>query len=169
MKLETFQFQAAVEIFLLSLEGKEVLLLHRSKDKEYLPNYYAGLGGKMDLKSIESPYDAAYREIKEESSYQQKEIKHLQLKGIFTVFDRFGKWFIFDFVGKVKSKNFSGKEKISEGILEWIPVTKLPDLNLIQDLRNGTLEKILFSDKFLWIKSIYNKKDKLIDFKINEV
>lgn len=167
MDLESFKFLTAVEIFLLSPDEKEVLLIHRSKDKEYLPNYYAGLGGKMDSPDHETPLDAAYREIEEESSYKTNKISDLKLKGIITVYDRFGKWLVYDFVGKVKKKTFIKDKKIDEGTLKWIPITDLSKLNLIQDLRNGVLEKILFKEKFLWMRSIFNEKDDLIDFKIN--
>ncbi len=169
MKPETFKFLMAVEIFLLSSDEKEVLLIHRSKDKEYLPDYYAGLGGKMDSADIETPLQAAFREIEEEGSYRPKEIENLQLKGIITVQDRFGKWIVFEFVGKVQTRHFTDKKKIDEGTLEWVPFDNLSQLNLIQDLRNGTLEKIILTEKFLWMKSIFNKNDELIDFKMNTI
>lgn len=168
MKPETFKYLTAVEIFLLSPDEKEVLLIHRSKDKEYLPDYYAGLGGKMDSHEIETPFKTALREIEEESFYKPEEIENFQLKGVITVRDRFGKWIVFNFVGKVKTKHFPKKKEVQEGTLEWVPFDRLLHLNLIQDLKNGTLEKIIFSDKFLWMRSVFNNEDKLIDFKIEE-
>lgn len=167
MKLESFKFLTAVEIFLLSPDQKEILLIHRSKEKEYLPDYYAGLGGKMDSPDKETPLEAAYREIEEESGYDKAEISALELKGIITVYDRFGKWLVYDFTAKVKHKTFTYAKQINEGTLEWIPFTQLKGLKLIQDLRKGVLEKIVLADKFLWMRSIYNKDDQLVDFKIN--
>ncbi len=165
MEKESFKFLTAVEIFLLSPDEKEVLLIHRSKEKEYLPDYWAGVGGKMDSPGAETPIETAYREIKEEANIKKNEIENLQLKGVITVFDRFGKWIVFEFAGKVKNKPFSDKREINEGTLQWIPLNKLKSINLIQDLRNNVLEKILFTKKFLWMQSIFNNKDKLIDFK----
>ena len=166
MKPETFKFLTAVEVFLLSPDEKEILLIHRSEEKDYLPGYYAGLGGKMDTTDIETPLESAFREIEEESSYKPEEIEKLQLKGIITIHDRFGKWIVLEFAGKVRTKHFPDKKEVEEGTLEWVSFNKLPHLNLIQDLRNGTLEKIIFTDKFLWMKSIFNDNDKLINFKI---
>lgn len=166
MNPETFKFLTAIEIFLLSPDEKEVLLMHRGKDRDFLPDYYAGIGGKMDSTDTETPFEAAFREIKEESSYTSDEIENFQLKGIMTIYDRFGKWIVFDFIGKVKSKHFPDKKEVKEGTLEWVSFNDVPKLKLIPDLKNGTLEKIIFSDKFLWMKSVFDKHDNLIDFKM---
>ena len=166
MDLDSFKFMTVVEIFLLSPDEKEVLLIHRSKDKDYMPDYYAGLGGKMDSFDKETPLDAAFREVKEESQYNSHEIENIELKALNTVYDRYGKWIVYDFAGKVKSKKFVDKKKIDEGVLEWVPLNKLKEKNLIYDLRDGVLEKILFTDKVLWMRAVYNKEDKLIDFKM---
>ena len=166
MKPETFKFLTAVEVFLLSPDEKEVLLIHRSKDKDFLPDYWAGLGGKMDSKDIETPLKAAFREIEEESSYKPKEIENFKIKGVITIHDRIGKWIVFEFVGKVKSKHFQNKKEVDEGTLEWIALDKLSELKLIQDLKGGVLERILFTDKFLRMRSIFDKDDNLIDFKM---
>jgi len=167
MNPETFKFLTAAEIFLLSPDEKEVLLMHRSKDKDFLPDYYSGLGGKMDSPDVETPLEAAFREIEEESSYELHEIENFQLKGIITVSDRIGKWIVFEFAGKVTTKHFPDKKKVDEGILEWVSFDKLSGLKLIPDLRNGVLEKIVFADKFLWIRSVFDKNDKLVDSEIN--
>lgn len=169
MELESFKFLTAVEIFLLSEDEKEILLIHRSKEKEYLPDYYAGLGGKMDSLDNETPLDAAYREIQEESGYHKEEIQNLKLKGIITVYDRFGKWIVYEFVGKINKKKFEAKQEMNEGTLEWLNFSQFKGLKLIQDLRNGILEKIVLSHKFLWMKSVYNKDDKLVHFELKEV
>lgn len=142
--------------------------MHRSKNRDFLPNYYSGIGGKMDSKDQENPLETAYREIYEESHYKKNEIKSLELKGIITVYDRWGKWLVFEFVGIVKKKKFKKKDVGHEGTLEWFDFNQLSKLNLIQDLRKGTLKKILFTKKFLWMKSIFNQKDKLIKFVMDE-
>ena len=157
MKPETFKFLTAIEVFLLSPDEKEVLLIHRSKDKDFLPNYYAGIGGKMDSENLESPIEAAYREIEEESSYKKDEIENFQIKGVITIQDRIGKWIVFEVAGKVKTKHFPDKKETEEGILEWVAFDKLSGLKLIPDLKNGTLEKIISTDKFLWMKSLFDK------------
>ncbi|MDD5066415.1 MAG: NUDIX domain-containing protein [bacterium] len=166
MDIRSFRFLCAVETFLLSPDKKEVLLMHRSRERDFLPDYYAGIGGKMDSKEHENPLEAALREMKEESNYSSHEIRDLRLKAVITVFDRWGKWIVFEFTGQVKRKKYKRREVKKEGTLEWVSLDRLKNLKLIQDLRKGTLEKILFTKRFLWLKSIFNKKDRLVRFEI---
>jgi len=165
--LDTFKFLSAVEIFLLSPDKTEVLLMHRSKDRKFLPGYYAGLGGKMDSEINETPFDTAIREIEEESGYKEFYIENLKLKAVFTAFDRYGKWMVFDFVGIVTKKLFNSKVKTDEGTLEWVQFQELNKLKLIPDLQYGTLQKIINSNDILWIKSNFDNNDKLINLYIN--
>ncbi len=169
MNKKAFQFLSAIEVFLLSPDKKQILLMHRNKNRDLLPNYYSGIGGKMDSNDKENPLETAYREILEESSYKKSELKNLTLKGLITVYDRWGKWLVFEFVGIVKKKKFEKKLVPHEGVLEWFNFSQLKNLNLIQDLRNNVLEKIIFTKNFLWMKSIFNQRDKLIKFEMNEI
>ncbi len=166
--MDKFKYLSAVEIFLLSPDEKEVLLIHRGKDRKFLPDYYAGLGGKMDFSVNESPLNTALREIEEESGYKKKEIKRINLNAVFTAIDKYGKWLVFDFVGKVKNKNFTGKKETDEGVLEWVAFDNLKNLKLIPDLNYGVLEKILFTKELLWIKSDFDENDKIINLFVND-
>jgi len=165
--LEVFKFLSAVEVFLLTEDKKEVLLIHRGKDRKFLPDYYAGLGGKMDFKTNESPLDTAIREISEESPYTLNDIINIELKAIFTAIDRFGKWIVFDFVGVVKEKKFIKPLKTDEGTLEWIKIENLMEYKLIPDLRYNVINKILFTDNLLWIKSDFDSNDNMISLIVN--
>lgn len=159
MTQSSFSYLCAVEVFLLSPDRKEVLLLKRGLHKRVLPGYYAGVGGKMDSDTLETPYEAALREMQEESGYVSADLLSFDHRGHYTVQDKFGRWNVFEFVGQVKTKLFEGKKEIHEGILEWVNVEKIGELNLIQDLRNGQLENLLFSDKFRWIAVTYDGND----------
>lgn len=161
MDKKSFSFLTAVEIFLLSPDGKEVLLLKRAEDKEVLPGYYGGVGGKMDSDFVESPPEAAYREIWEETGYESDDIAGFSLKALFTVHDRFGKWNVFEFVGQVREKRFDRQKKMEEGVLEWVPIDGLGGVKLIKDLRSGNLEKILSTEQLLWVKVRYDGSDSL--------
>ena len=162
MNTSEFSYLSAVEIFLLSPDKKEVLLLKRSADKKILPHYYAGVGGKMDLTSIESPLTTAYREIEEETGYKFSDIASLNLAGVYTVFDKFGKWNIFEFVGQVKKKLFEKTFEMNEGTLTWVPVEKIEDYRLIPDLQQGYLADMLTTDKVLWVTVRYNKDGNML-------
>jgi 8-oxo-dGTP pyrophosphatase MutT (NUDIX family) len=159
MTLSSFSYLCAVEVFILSPDCKEVLLLKRGMHKRVLPGYYAGVGGKMDAGEVETPYEAALREMLEEAEYTLEDLEAFNHKATYTVKDKFGKWNVFEFVGHAKRKLFEGKKEIHEGVLEWVPITMLPRLKLIQDLRNGYLEKILFGERFLWIAVTYDGND----------
>ena len=162
----SFSFLSAVESFILSPDGAEVLLLKRGSRKKVLPNYYAGVGGKMDRASVESPMDAAERETLEESGYSPKDMRDpLKLKSVFTVFDKFGRWMVFGFSGRVRKKKFLGKKTITEGTLEWVKITNLRKKRLILDLSNGLLEKIIASTKILFVTVTYGKNDRVISLK----
>jgi 8-oxo-dGTP pyrophosphatase MutT (NUDIX family) len=50
--------------------ANKIILLRRSPDKAYAPNFYTGIGGKIgDLSGLEdeSPLESAYRELSEET------------------------------------------------------------------------------------------------------
>lgn len=166
MDIKKFRFLAAVEVFLLSPDRKKVLLMRRSPDRDFMPGLYAGIGGKMDSSGLESPLEAALRETREESAYGKNGIRDLRLKGLITVHDRWGRWIVFEFTGAVRKMKYVRRTVKKEGVLEWVPVADLGKLNLIQDLQNGALEKILFSREFLWMKSAYDAKDRLIRFSL---
>jgi 8-oxo-dGTP pyrophosphatase MutT (NUDIX family) len=162
----SFTTLASVESFLLSPDGTEVLLLKRGAYKKVLPNHYGGVGGKMDSRTAESPLEAAERETAEESGYAPGEMKKpLGFKAVFTVFDKFGRWTVFEFAGTVKKKKFARTRRISEGTLEWVKLADLKKKNLIQDLRNGLLEKILTTKKTLFVTVTYGADDRIVSLK----
>jgi len=162
MDIKKFSYLSAVEIFLLSPDTKEVLLLKRSPNKKVVPNYYAGVGGKMDSDFIESPYDTAYREIEEETGYTKADVGDLHLSGVYTIVDKFGKWNIFEFRGQVKKKLFDKFYEMDEGTLEWVPIDSVEKYKLIPDLKNGLLTDLLATDKTLWVTVEYDENETLL-------
>jgi len=158
MNKKSFSYLAAVEVFILSPDKREVLLLKRAKNKLVLPGYFAGLGGKMD-NDIESPFAASYREMEEESGYNKDSVKDLHLAGIYTVKDSFGKWLIFEFVCTAKFKKVFNSRHTKEGTLFWVKIKDLSKKRLIPDLRKGILEKMLVNKKPLFVTVSYKKEN----------
>lgn len=164
-----FSYLSSVETFLLSPDGREVLLLKRGRHKAVLPGFYGGVGGKMDSPSVESPLEAAGREMFEESGYRTADLKtRLRLRSIFTVFDKFGRWNVFEFAATVREKTFQNKKRISEGTLEWVKIRDLKKKRLIQDLRNGLLERIVSAKKIFFVTVAYGRDDKIRSIQTRE-
>ena len=158
----SYNYLGAVEIFILNKQKNKVLLMRRNHDREVLPGYYAGIGGKMDAVELENPEEAALRELFEESGISRKDLISFELKAVITVKDRHGRWFVFQFAGVLTDENFPIACDLNEGVIEWIHINKLKDIKLIPDLQQGILEKLLFSPRILLYKSLYNDNDQMI-------
>lgn len=170
MDTNAFSYLSAVEVFLLSPDEKEVLLLKRAEDRSVLPGYYGGVGGKMDSRDMETPPETAWREIWEETGYQKGDLSSLDYRGVYSVQDQFGRWQIHEFTGTVKKKEFDHTKKTEEGILEWVPVNQAETKNLIYDLRNGFLQKIINKrGGLLWVKVHYDESGVLKDQSITSI
>jgi 8-oxo-dGTP diphosphatase len=113
--------------YVMSLDGKEVLLIHRNNRAGDLHlGKYNGLGGKVE--PAEDIVTGLKREIREEAGIDCQKIL---LRGTIS-WPGFGKhgenWFGFIF----RIDKFSGTPfaKNPEGTLSWIPVAKILDLPL---------------------------------------
>jgi 8-oxo-dGTP diphosphatase len=113
--------------YVLSPDGQSVLLIHRNTRPDDIHfGKYNGLGGKLD--SGEDVVSGMRREIREEAGIQAEE---LALRGTIS-WPGFGKggedWFGFIFrVDRWSGAPFAGNH---EGALEWMPLARLPELNI---------------------------------------
>src|SRR5258706_6947633 len=113
--------------YVLAPDGDSVLLIHRNTrpdDVHY--GKYNGLGGKLD--SDEDVVSGMRREIREEAGIEADE---LALRGTIS-WPGFGKneenWFGFIFrIDRWSGTPFAGNH---EGALEWVPLARLPELNM---------------------------------------
>jgi 8-oxo-dGTP diphosphatase len=113
--------------YILSPDGRRVLLVHRNK-RTADPHYgkYNGLGGKLE--AGEDIVGCLRREVREESGL---ECEQLQLRGTIS-WPGFGKggedWFGFIFV----VEHYRGEpwRENAEGVLAWVDVERVLDLPL---------------------------------------
>ena len=113
--------------YVMSPDGRRVLMIHRNRrpgDAHF--GKYNGLGGKLDRG--EDVVAGMRREISEEAGIEAEE---LVLRGTIS-WPGFGKggedWFGFIFrVDGWSGTPFAGNH---EGALEWIPLARLPELNM---------------------------------------
>ena len=113
--------------YILSADRQRVLMIHRNARLDDLHyGKYNGLGGKLD--GDEDVATGMCREIREEAGI---EVEELVLRGTIS-WPGFGKneedWFAFIF----RIDRWSGTPLTSnpEGTLEWVPLARLPELNL---------------------------------------
>jgi 8-oxo-dGTP diphosphatase len=113
--------------YVLSTDGQSVLLIHRNARSDDIHfGKYNGLGGKLD--SGEDIVSGMRREIREEAGIEAEE---LELRGTIS-WPGFGKggqdWFGFIFrVDRWSGTPLTGNH---EGALEWMPLARLPELNM---------------------------------------
>mgnify|MGYP001117270760 CR=1 FL=1 len=107
--------------------GEEVLLLKGAPHKRLWAGLYNGVGGHVERG--EDPYQAARREIREETGL---EVTRLHLAGIDHVCLSSGPGvLIFLFTGEASSREVRPS---AEGTLEWIRPEQLAGLPVIEDL-----------------------------------
>ena len=138
--------------------GDEVLLMHRNKE----PNLglWVAPGGKVELD--ESPYDAARREILEETGYT---VGALSFRGFCTeVSNRPDwQWFLFIFV----TEAFQGalRADLREGALAWTPITTYLHALPIPQADAIFAPRILARDgEFFHAKFVYDEALKLTEW-----
>jgi 8-oxo-dGTP diphosphatase len=110
------------------IHGNDILLMKRAAHKHIFPNQYNGLGGHLERD--EDPLTGAKREILEESGLSAR---NLRLRAIYNVDAGQDTGIIlFVYVGDSESREITVETE--EGRLEWIPIAKLQDYDLVEDL-----------------------------------
>jgi 8-oxo-dGTP diphosphatase len=113
--------------YVLSLDGRRVLLVHRNRrpnDQHF--GKYNGLGGKLD--PAEDVVTGMLREVREEAGI---ECHSFSLRGTVS-WPGFGQqgedWF--GFIFRVETWSGQAKDENAEGDLEWVEVDRLLELPL---------------------------------------
>jgi 8-oxo-dGTP diphosphatase len=108
--------------------GDDILLMKRAATKRIFPNQYNGLGGHIERD--EDPLTGAKREVLEESGLS---VQNLRLRAIYNI-DAGQETGIILFVYLGESESREITVETEEGRLEWIPIAKLHDYDLVEDL-----------------------------------
>jgi 8-oxo-dGTP diphosphatase len=108
--------------------GNDVLLMKRAAHKRVFPNKYNGLGGHIERD--EDPLTSAKREILEESGLT---VHNIHLRSVHNI-DAGEQTGIMLFVYTAQSISRDFIDTGTEGNLHWIPLDKLDDYELVEDL-----------------------------------
>ncbi|MBZ0310554.1 MAG: NUDIX domain-containing protein [Anaerolineae bacterium] len=109
------------------LNGGDILLMKRGPHKRVFPNQYNGLGGHIERD--EDPYTSARREIAEESGLN---VHSIQLRAVYNIDTRESTGILlFVFTAWSDSRDITPND---EGTLHWIPLDKVSELDLVEDL-----------------------------------
>lgn len=137
----------------------EYLLLKRSPQKRYAPNFIHPIGGKVD--PDENPYAGAQRELLEEAGV---EIKNMRLEAVIMeirpVKDQDENWLIFHFSADYDSGELLTTE---EGEFVFLAPEKIPNQELFPSVKliiNHILDP---KDGTVFLTVTYDKDGKVIE------
>lgn len=139
-------------------DGKYLMMHRVLKENDVNRDKWIGVGGHFEY--AESPEECLIREVYEETGYT---LSDYRFRGIITfVYGKKGKETI-EYMHLFTAKNVEGEPKAcDEGVLEWVPKSKLMELELWEG------DKIFLrlldeKEDFFSLKLVYNEEDKLIE------
>ena len=139
--------------------GGKYLMMHRIlKENDVNKDKWIGVGGHFEY--AESPEECLIREVYEETGYT---LSDYSFRGIITfVYGKKGKETI-EYMHLFTAQNVVGNPKAcDEGVLEWVPKSKLMELELWEG--DKIFLRLLDERKdFFSLKLVYNEEDKLIE------
>jgi 8-oxo-dGTP diphosphatase len=123
------RYQVTPRTLCFVTHGDEVLLLRGAPDKRIWPDKYNGVGGHVE--AGEDVYNAAWREIEEETGL---EVHDLRLRGVINIpvdASASAGILVFVFTATAAAKDTRPSD---EGALEWIARDQVSELDLVEDL-----------------------------------
>ena len=106
-------------------QGK-MLMMKKEKSKIFNFEFWGGIGGHMETNELNSPMEASYREIEEETGFKKEEIKNFSLKYILLEKNSGELRQQYVYFGETEHSNFIPSD---EGELFWISKNELLDLH----------------------------------------
>lgn len=105
------------------LENKDkMLLMKKSSERKFNPEYWSGLGGNIEPNEINNPLKACYREIYEESGIKESDITSLNLLYIMHNKSKEEIFQSYIYFGESTKVDVLQSE---EGVLHWISTNRL--------------------------------------------
>lgn len=134
------------------------LMMHRVKKQlDENENKWIGIGGHLE--ENESPDECVLREAREETGLVLKDLK---LRGILTfILPKWGNELTFLYTASVDSPRF---EESDEGVLQWVPIDQIQDLNLWPGDR-AFLPLLRTRQDCFSMKLIYDEEDLFLEAK----
>ncbi len=152
------RYKTIVRVLVFLRNDSDVLLLKGASNKKIWANLYNGVGGHVEVN--EDILSAARRELLEESGLM---IDNLELKAIVNIDagDQDLGILMFAFVSWTANRQTIASE---EGALHWIPINKLDEIDLVEDLY-WLLPRIIDRPKSLqplYLRYSYDSSDRLV-------
>jgi 8-oxo-dGTP diphosphatase len=137
--------------------GGDVLLMKRAPHRRIFPNRYNGVGGHIERE--EDPLTSAKREILEETGLQ---VRDTRLRAVYNI-DTGDANGIMLFVFTAISDSREVVSDQNEGTLHWIPLAKIAELDLVEDLPViiPRVAAMLPADPPLFVHLSYDAADRL--------
>lgn len=104
------------------IHQNNMLMMKKEKSKIFHFEFWGGIGGHMESTELNSPMEASYREIEEETGFKKEEIKNFRLKYILLEKNSGEIRQQYVYFGETEHINFTPSE---EGELFWIPKNEL--------------------------------------------
>jgi len=115
------------------------LMMKKEKSKIFNFAFWGGIGGHMEPNELNSPIEASFREIEEETGFKTDDIKNFRLKYILLEKNSGEIRQQYVYFGETKHMNFIPSD---EGELFWVPQNELTDLHTSKII-NLTIEHYL--------------------------
>lgn len=126
----TLNAESIVDAFIEN--NDKFLMIHRAKDRKYYPDYWASIGGGIELNEVSTPISACLRELNEETGINSESIVDLSLR--YVIVSKKRDMFFNHYIYFGKSLTTDVVE-CDEGNLEWIHKSQLLELKLTQHFR----------------------------------